>query len=134
MIFFLILIFQAWLVQAQSTVWVSGTIDNLGKDSIRVGVLLDGVTSQFLTLKVAVVNRAFGVRIPVKQPALATYKIGGYHVFTQNKGREHAMIKDYQVNGYPTTYIIGPDGKMAVVKPARNAQGLIKEIEAVLPH
>lgn len=71
---------------------------------------------------------------PVWKKALATYKIGGYHVFTQDKGREHAMIKDYQVDGYPTTYIIDPNGKMAVVRPARSAEELIREIEAVLPH
>lgn len=71
---------------------------------------------------------------PVWKKALAKKRIEGYHVFTQNRGRDHAIIKDYQVEGYPTTYIIGPDGKLASVKPAQNANGLIEEIKATLQH
>jgi cytochrome oxidase Cu insertion factor (SCO1/SenC/PrrC family) len=68
----------------------------------------------------------------VWKKALVSYNIGGYHVFTQNRGREHAMINDYLVDGYPTTYLIDPNGKMAVVEPAREAPALIKQIETVL--
>lgn len=69
----------------------------------------------------------------VWKKSLATFKIVGYHAFTQNKGRDHAMIRDYQVEGYPTTCLIGPDGKVAVPKPSQQPDVLIAQIKNILP-
>ena len=66
------------------------------------------------------------------EKSLAKYEISGYHVFTQNKERGHTIIKDYKVEGYPTTYLIGKDGKIFDANPSNNADDLIKQIEAAL--
>lgn len=76
----LLLLGQACLAQAQSTVSINGIIDNLGKDSIQISVLLDGVTRQFHTLKVVVVDKQFGCRIPVRQPGLVSIMDGENYI------------------------------------------------------
>lgn len=64
--------------------------------------------------------------------ALLKYKIPGYHVFTENKGQEHQVIKDYRVKAYPTTFLIDRNGKIAFANPSRDPSQLIREIENTL--
>ena len=68
----------------------------------------------------------------VWEKSLTKYKIAGAHVFTQNKERNHPILKDYKVEGYPTTYLIGTDGKIIDTNPSKNADDLIKQIESIL--
>ncbi|WP_276481875.1 TlpA family protein disulfide reductase [Paraflavitalea pollutisoli] len=64
--------------------------------------------------------------------AIKQFGVEGYHVFTQDQERAHPMIRDYRVDGYPTTLVIGPDGKIAVTRPARTADALIAQLNSVL--
>lgn len=66
------------------------------------------------------------------EKALEQFNIPGYHVFTENKYREHPIIKAYNVGQYPTTYIIGKNGKIVSTKPSDNPDELQKEITAAL--
>lgn len=68
----------------------------------------------------------------VWKKALAKYSLVGYQVFTQNKGREHSIISDYKVAAYPTTYLIGANGKFFKVRPSNNPDELTKQIEDAL--
>lgn len=68
----------------------------------------------------------------VWKKALKKYSLEGYQVFTQNKGREHSIISDYKVAGYPTTYLIGANGKIFRVRPSSNPDELTKQIEDAL--
>ncbi len=42
--------------------------------------------------------------------ALKHHPITGYHAFTENKFRDHPIIRAYNVNAYPTTFLIGKTG------------------------
>lgn len=64
--------------------------------------------------------------------ALQRYRIEGGHAYTQGRERLHPMVRDYRVEEYPTTCLIGQDGKIAVAKPARSPEGLIAQIETAL--
>lgn len=64
--------------------------------------------------------------------ALQQFGVEGYHVYTQDRERDHPMVKDYRVDGYPTTLLIGRDGKIAQVRPAYSADALIAQIESTL--
>lgn len=64
--------------------------------------------------------------------ALTKFDIPGYHVFTENKYREHPIIKAYNVSQYPTTYLIGRNGKIISTRPSDNPEELRKEIANAL--
>lgn len=64
--------------------------------------------------------------------AITKYGVGGYHVFTDNKLREHPIIKAYNINAYPTTFIINPKGRFHSVNPSNNPEILRKQIEESL--
>jgi peroxiredoxin len=70
--------------------------------------------------------------IEVWKKALAKFKIGGYHAFTENKFRNHPIIRNYNVLEYPTTYLIDKNGTIVNVKPSHSPGELRKEIENVL--
>lgn len=61
--------------------------------------------------------------------AIQKFGVEGYHVFTENKLRGHPIIQSYNVNTYPTTYIIDPVGRFHTVQPANNPDRLKKQIE-----
>ncbi|HWV28932.1 MAG TPA: TlpA disulfide reductase family protein [Dyadobacter sp.] len=61
--------------------------------------------------------------------AIRKFGVKGYHVFTENKLREHPIIQSYHVNAYPTTYIINPAGRFHTVQAANNPDTLRKQIE-----
>lgn len=61
--------------------------------------------------------------------AIAKFGVKGYHVFTENKLREHPIIQSYNIGAYPTTYIIDPAGKFHSIRPSQNPDILSKEIE-----
>jgi peroxiredoxin len=64
--------------------------------------------------------------------ALTKFNIEGYHAFTENKFRDHPVIRTYNVKGYPTTYLIDRNGKLFNLQPSHNPDELRKEIEAAL--
>jgi cytochrome oxidase Cu insertion factor (SCO1/SenC/PrrC family) len=64
------------------------------------------------------------------ESSLKKYKIEGYHVFTENKERDHPVIKSYKVAEYPTTIIIDRNGKIFMANPSHDPAELQKEIEA----
>lgn len=68
----------------------------------------------------------------VWKEALKKYNIAGYHVFTENKGENHPVIKAYKVNGFPSTYLIDRNGKIFMANPSNNPEELQKEIENAL--
>jgi peroxiredoxin len=70
--------------------------------------------------------------IEVWKKALLKFNIPGYHAFTENKFRDHPVIKAYNVTGYPTTYLIDKKGKIFNINPSHNPDELKKEIEAAL--
>jgi len=68
----------------------------------------------------------------VWEKALKKFTIQGYHVYTENKFRDHPSIKSYNVTEYPTTYLIGRNGIILNVNPPHNSDKLKKEIETAL--
>ena len=68
----------------------------------------------------------------VWENALKRFTIQGYHVFTENKFRDHPIIKSYNVTEYPTTYLIGKNGIILNINPPHNSDDLKKEIETAL--
>lgn len=64
--------------------------------------------------------------------ALQRYRIEGWHAYTQDRERLHPVVRDYGVEEYPSTCLIGPDGKIVVAKPARSPEQLITQIETAL--
>ena len=66
------------------------------------------------------------------EKALKKFIIQGYHVYTENKFREHPIIKSYDVTEYPTTYLIGRDGTITSIDPSHNSDELKSEIERAL--
>jgi peroxiredoxin len=68
----------------------------------------------------------------VWEKALKKFNIQGYHVFTENKFRDHPIIKSYNVTEYPTTYLIGRGGTILNINPPNNPGELKKEIEKAL--
>ena len=64
--------------------------------------------------------------------SLQKFQIHGYHVFTQNKEREHSIIKDYKVFQYPTSFIIDRNGKIFNANPPDDPKELISQIEQIL--
>ncbi|SDE45975.1 Peroxiredoxin [Dyadobacter soli] len=64
--------------------------------------------------------------------AITKFGVKGYHVFTENKLREHPIIKSYNVTGYPTTYIIDPAGRFHSIRPSQNPDMLAAQIEESL--
>jgi peroxiredoxin len=64
--------------------------------------------------------------------AVARLKIPGVHAYTENKLRDHPVIKSYNVIEYPTTLLIGRNGELFSTKPAEKAGELQKEIEQAL--
>lgn len=65
--------------------------------------------------------------------AIAKFSVKGYHVFTENRFRDHPVIQSYQVGQYPTTYVINPKGEFHSVNPAGNPEILIQQITESLP-
>lgn len=61
--------------------------------------------------------------------AIHKFDVKGYHAFTENKLREHPMIKSYNVTVYPSTYIIDPTGRLHTVQAANNPDMLRRQIE-----
>lgn len=59
-------------------------------------------------------------------------KIAADHLYTNNKGRFHPVIGDYNVDGYPTTYIIGKDGRIFDNAPSGFPEQLKPSLEAAL--
>lgn len=68
----------------------------------------------------------------VWEKAVKKFNIQGYHVYTENKFREHPIIKSYDVTEYPTTYLIGRDGTIISIDPSHNSDELKSEIERAL--
>ena len=68
----------------------------------------------------------------VWEKALQKFNIPGYHAFTENKFRDHPVIKTYNVNEYPTTYLIDKKGEIFNINPSHDPDELKKEIEAAL--
>ncbi|MEJ7830682.1 MAG: TlpA disulfide reductase family protein [Segetibacter sp.] len=68
----------------------------------------------------------------VWEKALKKFNIQGYHVFTENKFRDHPIIKLYNVTEYPATYLIGKNGIILNINPSHNSDELKKEIETAL--
>jgi peroxiredoxin len=64
--------------------------------------------------------------------AVNKFQIQGYHAFTENKFRDHSIIKSYQVNGYPSTYIITASGKLHTVEPSKDPDTLKDQIQSAL--
>ncbi|MFN8291891.1 MAG: redoxin domain-containing protein [Chitinophagaceae bacterium] len=64
--------------------------------------------------------------------AVKKFNIQGYHVFTENKLRDHPVIKAYNVTEYPTTYLIDRNGRILNINPPHDSDELIKEIEMAL--
>ncbi|MBO9611188.1 MAG: TlpA family protein disulfide reductase [Dyadobacter sp.] len=64
--------------------------------------------------------------------AIDRFGVKGYHVFTENKLRDHPIIQSYNVTVYPTTYIIDPAGRFHNVQPSNNPDVLRKQIEESL--
>lgn len=64
--------------------------------------------------------------------AIQKFGVEGYHVFTENKLRGHPIIQSYNVNAYPTTYIIDPVGRFHTVQSANNPDRLRKQIEEAI--
>jgi peroxiredoxin len=60
--------------------------------------------------------------------AITRFGVKGYHVFTENKFRDHPVIKSYQVGQYPTTYIINSKGEFHSVRPSGNPEILKQQI------
>jgi peroxiredoxin len=60
--------------------------------------------------------------------AITRFGVKGYHVFTENKFRDHPVIQSYQVGQYPTTYIINPRGEFHAVRPSGNPEILKQQI------
>lgn len=65
----------------------------------------------------------------VWKKAITKFGVDGYHVFTEDKLREHPIIKHYNITAYPTTFIIRPDGFFHSVEPSKNPEILMKQIE-----
>ncbi len=82
--------------------------------------------SSVVFLTVSIDNR------DVWEKALAKFNLLGYHAFTENKFRDHAIIRSYNVNEYPTTYLIDKEGKIFSITPSHKPDELRKEIEAAL--
>lgn len=64
--------------------------------------------------------------------ALKKFKIPGYHAYTENKERAHAVIKDYKVQEYPTTFLIDKNGNIFLARPSANPDELKNQIEEAL--
>ena len=64
--------------------------------------------------------------------ALKKFTIQGYHVFTEDKFRDHPIIKAYNVTEYPTTYLIDKNGIIININPPHNSDDLRKAIETAL--
>ncbi|MRG48430.1 redoxin domain-containing protein [Chitinophaga sp. SYP-B3965] len=62
----------------------------------------------------------------------AKEKIQAEHLYTNNKGRFHPVISDYNIDGYPTTYIIGKDGLIFNEAPSGYPEDLQPQLEAAL--
>ncbi|WP_176112870.1 TlpA family protein disulfide reductase [Sediminibacterium ginsengisoli] len=69
---------------------------------------------------------------PVWKESLQKRKIQGYHVFTQNQQIQHAVVKDYKVNGYPTTCLIDRNGNIFMATPSNNPVELAQQIRNAL--
>jgi hypothetical protein len=54
------------------------------------------------------------------------------HLYTNNKGRVHPVLSDYNVDGYPTTYIIGKDGRIFDDAPSGYPELLQPQLEEAL--
>ena len=66
------------------------------------------------------------------QNAVQKYRISGLHVFTEDRLRDHPAIRNYNVQEYPTTYLINRNGTIANTAPSHLASELITEIETAL--
>lgn len=82
--------------------------------------------SNVVWLTVSIDNR------DIWENALKKFNIQGYHVFTENKFRDHPIIKSYNVTEYPTTYLIDRHGVILDINPPHNSDELKKEIETAL--
>lgn len=82
--------------------------------------------SNIVFLTVSIDNR------DVWEKAQKKFNIQGYHVYTENKFREHPIIKSYDVAEYPTTYLIGKDGTIISINPPHTSHELKIEIERAL--
>ena len=59
-------------------------------------------------------------------------KVQAEHLYTNNKGRYHPVLRDYNVDGYPTIYIIGKDGLVFDEAPSGYPELLQPQLEAAL--
>jgi peroxiredoxin len=59
-------------------------------------------------------------------------KVQAEHLYTDNKGRYHPVLKDYNIDGYPTAYIIGKDGLIFDEAPSGFPEQLQSQLEAAL--
>jgi peroxiredoxin len=68
----------------------------------------------------------------VWKDALKKFNIPAYHAYTEDKERAHAIIKDYKVQEYPTTFLIDKNGNIFLAKPSTNANELKNQITEAL--
>jgi cytochrome oxidase Cu insertion factor (SCO1/SenC/PrrC family) len=64
--------------------------------------------------------------------ALKKFKIPGYHAYTEDKERAHAVINDYKVQEYPTTFLIDKNGNIFLARPASDPNELKNQIAEAL--
>lgn len=64
--------------------------------------------------------------------ALKQYNIPGLHAFTENRERQHAILKDYKVQEYPTTFILDKNGNIFLAHPPSHPDELKSQIEEAL--
>lgn len=53
----------------------------------------------------------------VWKKSLARFNIDGSHAFTENRFKDHSVIKAYNVNSYPTTMLIDKKGNIFSIAP-----------------
>jgi peroxiredoxin len=64
--------------------------------------------------------------------SLKQFKIPGYHAFTENRERRHPIISDYNIEGYPSTFIIDKKGNIFVAGAAQQPEILQQQLTEAL--
>lgn len=61
--------------------------------------------------------------------AVKERNILGINVYTQNQGRSHSIVKNYNVEGYPSTFLIDRNGTIRIITPSDKKDILTAQIE-----
>lgn len=64
--------------------------------------------------------------------ALQKFKIAGQHAYTENRERRHAILKDYKIQEYPTTFLIDKNGQIFLAHTSGDPEELKKQIGEAL--